>query len=344
MSKRRPFGPCWRFAIFVALVALAMSCGGDSGTSPDVTVPVNPAASASSSSNAAANETPQYVSAVSQELSSLTLQALRQAVGVPAVASLTALGIQRAASTGAYRVDCPVSGYMEMMQVPDRLPFIGEVALVNVKEVYRGCAYSVNGTSYTTNGELNVNGSYWIAENVPQAIEVSGELTTTPGETCPIEGRVMGAAHFSGTVCTWPITVEPPPPPSPPPAPAGLLSGRWAGRATFRDGEFGCTGTANFTFQLGGSGNNVNGTYTYTIVSARGPEAFCSRSCSNDGLVGCGASGSLTGTARGGSLNLNADGLLLDGEYRPDGEWMGGGYRGSVLGGISVSGDWQAVR
>jgi hypothetical protein len=90
---------------------------------------------------------------------------------------------------------------------------------------------------------------------------------------------------------------------------------------------------------LQGSGENINGTYTYTIGNAIGPDPACSRACGNGGVVGCTVSGSLVGIASNGTINFTAGGLSVDGNYRYDGLWMAGHYQGTAIGGFS--GDWQ---
>jgi hypothetical protein len=94
---------------------------------------------------------------------------------------------------------------------------------------------------------------------------------------------------------------------------------------------------------LQGSGENINGTYTYTIGLSTGPDPICSRTCGNGGVSGCTVSGSLGGTARNGTINFTAGGLTVEGTYRYDGQWMGGHYQGTALGGFMVSGDWQTI-
>lgn len=232
---------------------------------------------------------------------------------------------------------------MEMTQLPDRLPFIGEVWLVNVVEVYKDCTYFEDGSQFTANGALTVNGSYHIAENMPQNIQVAGDLATTPGEDCPVDGRVAADGAFAGTICAWPITIDPLPPPPAAPTPAELLAGPWSGRAVYSETSFGCSGKADFTFVLEGSGENINGTYTYTVGDSIGPDPLCSRSCDSDGVVGCSERGSLSGTARDGLINFTAGGLTVQGEYRYDGQWMVGHYQGTALGGFFVTGDWQTI-
>ncbi len=313
------------------------ACGG--GDEPATMVSPGPVQSVTSAGPTA----PAFTTAVAGQLASLTMQALRQAVGVPPVGLRASGNLRRLATTGTFRVDCPDSGYMEMTEVPENLPFIGQVGLVNIKEVYKDCSYSEQGTRYTTNGNVTLNGTYVVSENVPQQINTSGNLSTSPGETCPVVGTVTGGHAYAGTVCTWPITIDPPPPAPTPMSPADLLTGRWHGRATFRNSEFGCSGTANVSFDLSGSGESVQGTYSYTIESSGGSIGECSLGCSDGGPVGCSAGGPWSGTARNGSIGQSGAGLTANGEYHPGGEWMGGNYRGSV-GGFSVSGDWQAVR
>ena len=230
---------------------------------------------------------------------------------------------------------------MEMTQLPTSLPFIGQVGLSEVKEVYKDCSYTEGGTTYTTNGNVGVNGSYFVAENVPQQLEVSGNLSTTPGEDCPVLGRVTADHAYAGTVCAWPISTLALTPTAPT-DPGELLSGRWAGRATFTNSDFGCRGTADITFDLTGWRENFVGDFTYTIRSSKG-DAGCSLSCSSGGPVGCGSGGSLFGEAQNGSIELSGSGLSISGLYHAGGEWMGGTYSGSA-GGFSVSGDWQAVK
>ena len=169
--------------LFVAILNVA--CGGDDSPSTTVSpepVPTTPAP-------AAEPDAPEFADAVAGQLASLTLQALRQAVGVPPVGFTTSDNPSRL-STGTFRVSCPAGGSMEMTQLPTSLPFIGQVGLSEVKEVYTSCSYTEGGTTYTTNGNVTVNGSYFIAENVPQQLEVSDDLSTTPGEDCPVAGRV----------------------------------------------------------------------------------------------------------------------------------------------------------
>ena len=81
----------------------------------------------------------------------------------------------------------------------------------------------------------------------------------------------------------------------------------------------------------------------YTIGPSTGPDPLCSRSCDNDGVIGCWISGSLTGTARNGTISFTAGGLEVEGSYRHDGKWMVGSYEGSPLGGLFVTGEWQTI-
>ena len=321
--------------LFVAILNVA--CGGDDSPSTTVSpepVPTTPAP-------VAEPDAPEFADAVAGQLASLTLQALRQAVGVPPVGFTTSDNPSRL-STGTFRVSCPAGGSMEMTQLPTSLPFIGQVGLSEVKEVYTSCSYTEGGTTYTTNGNVTVNGSYFIAENVPQQLEVSGDLSTTPGEDCPVAGRVTADHAYAGTICAWPISTLALTPPAPS-SPGELLSGRWQGRATFTNSDFGCSGTADVSFDLSGSGENIEGSFSYTIRSSKGSNPGCSLSCDSGGPVGCGSSGSMSGTARNGSIDMSGGGFSVDGQYHPGGEWMGGTYQGSADG-FSVSGDWQAVK
>jgi hypothetical protein len=290
-------------------------------------------------------DVPPSLTSLASQVSSLTMQALRAAVGAPPIAqaSTELVSIRSPAVQGIYRVDCPASGYMEMTELPEDLPFIGEVSFENAVQIYKDCTYYEGELQYTTNGTLTVSGSYHVDEATPPNIQVAGQLATSPGEDCPVVGRVAAHGAFAGTICAWPITIDPLPPPPSALTPAALLAGQWSGRASFRESSFSCTGTANFTFELQGTGENINGTYTYTIGPSTGPDPICSRSCSNGGVVGCVVSGSLGGTARNGTLNFTADGLTIEGNYRYDGQWMGGHYWGIAPGGFSVSGDWQTI-
>ncbi len=289
---------------------------------------------------------PAPVTILASQVSSLTMQALRKAVGAPPLtqASTTALvSFRPPAEQGTYRVDCPASGYMEMTELPDDLPLIGEFSFENAIQIYKDCTYFDGDLQYTTNGTLTVGGSYHVDEALPQNIQVAGRLATSPGEDCPVDGRVSADGAFAGTICAWPITIDPLPPPPPALEPAELLAGQWSGRASFRDSSFGCTGPANFTFVIQGSGEIINGTYTYTIGNSIGPDPICSRACSNGGVVGCSVSGTLSGSARNGTINFTAGGLTVEGTYRQDGQWMVGHYQGTALGGFYVSGDWQTI-
>ncbi len=293
-----------------------------------------------------AADVPPSMTALASQVSSLTMQALRKAVGAPplAQASTTLVSFRPPAAQGSYRVDCPTSGYMEMTELPEDLPFIGEVGFENAVQVYKDCTYYEGEMQYTTNGTLTVSGSYHVDEALPPNIQVVGQLATSPGEYCPVDGRVSADGAFAGTICAWPITIDPLPPPPSALTPAELLAGKWSGRARFRESSFGCSGPADFTFVLQGSGENITGTYTYTIGDAIGPDPICSRTCGNAGVSGCTVSGSLSGIARNGTLNFTAGGLTVEGTYRYDGQWMGGHYQGTALGGFTVSGDWQTIQ
>ena len=308
-------------------------------------------------------DVPAPITALARQVSSLTMQALRKAVGAPPLAQASTASVSLRPPAGlsltqvsaalvsfrppaaqtAYRVDCPVGGYMEMTELPDNLPFIGEVGFKNAVQVYKDCTYFEGDLQYTTNGTLTANGSYHIDEASPQNIRVAGQLATSPGEDCPVDGRVLADGVFAGTICAWPITIDPLPPLASLLTPAELLAGKWSGRANFIESSLGCSGPADFTFMLQGSGNNINGTYTYTIGSAIGPDPICSRSCSSGGVSGCMVSGSLGGTAQNGTINFTAGGLSVEGTYRHDGQWMGGHYQGIALEGFPVSGDWQTI-
>lgn len=290
-------------------------------------------------------DAPPSLRALASQVSSLTMQALRKAVGAPplALASTTLVSLRPPAAQSTYRVDCPISGYMEMTELPVDLPFIGEVSFENAVQVYKGCTYFEGEAQYTTSGTLAVSGSYHIDEALPPSIQVAGQLATSPGEDCPVDGRVLADGAFAGTICAWPITIDPLPPLPSLLTPAQLLAGKWSGRANFRESSFGCSGPADFTFVLQGSGDNISGTYTYTIGAAIGPDPICSRSCSSGGVAGCMVSGSLGGTAQNGTINFTAGGLSVKGTYRHDGQWMGGHYQGIALDGFPVSGDWQTI-
>ncbi len=290
-------------------------------------------------------DVPRPVTALARQMSSLTMQGLRLAVGAPPLAP-TAAELRTQASfagEGTYRVECPAGGYMEMMNLPQDLALVGEVELDNAVAEFLDCGYIEGGSQYISNGTLTINGSYYIVEDEPQLILLAGNLMTSPGEECPVNGRVAADGAFAGTICAWPITLDPVPPPPSADTPAALLAGPWSGRATYRETAFGCSGTADFTFTLTGSGESIRGTYTYTVGPSIGPDPLCSRSCDSDGIIGCSISGSLNGTARNGTFNFTAGGLEVEGSYRQDGEWMVGSYEGSPLGGLFVTGDWQTV-
>jgi hypothetical protein len=290
-------------------------------------------------------DVPPPVTALARQVSSLTMQGLRIAVGAPPLAHPDAALQPRAsiAGEGTYRVDCPAGGYMEMMHLPQDLALVGEVELDNAVAEFLDCGYIEGGSQYTANGTLTINGSYYIVEDEPQMILLTGDLVTSPGEDCPVNGRVAADGAFAGTICAWPITIDPLPPPPSADTPAELLAGPWSGRATYRETAFGCSGTADFTFTLAGSGESIRGTYTYTVGPSTGPDPLCSRSCDSDGIIGCSVGGSLNGTARNGMINFTAGGLEVEGSYRHDGQWMAGSYEGSPLGGLFVTGDWQTI-
>ena len=286
-----------------------------------------------------------FATAMANQLSSLTMQGLRNAVGAPPLAhGPTVLGNARSDDAeGTYRVECPDGGYMEMMQLPDNLAFIEELELNNAVAVFADCSYVEGGSQYTLNGTLSVNGIYYIVEDHPHTILLVGDLVTNPGEDCPVNGRVAADGAFAGTICARPIALNPVPPPPSAETPAELLAGQWYGDADYRETAFGCTGLADFTFTLSGSGESIGGTYKYLVGPSSGPDPLCSRSCDNDGIIGCWVSGTLNGTARNGTINFTAGGLEVEGSYRNDGRWMVGTYEGSPLGGLFVTGDWQTA-
>ena len=286
-----------------------------------------------------------FAFAMANQLSSLTMQGLRNAVGAPPLAhGPTVLGNVRSDDAeGTYRVECPDGGYMEMMQLPDDLAFIEELELNNAVAVFTDCSYVEGGSQYTLNGTLSVNGIYYIVEDHPHTILLVGDLVTSPGEDCPVNGRVAADGAFAGTICAKPIALDPVLPPPSAETPAELLAGQWYGDADYRETAFGCTGLADFTFTLAGSGESIGGTYKYLVGPSRGPDPLCSRSCDNDGIIGCWVSGTLNGTARNGTINFTAGGLEVEGSYRHDGRWMVGTYEGSPLGGLFVTGDWQTA-
>jgi len=288
---------------------------------------------------------PRPVTALARQMSSLTMQGLRIAVGAPPLAHSTAAIRTQAsiAGEGTYRVECPAGGYVEMTYLPEDLAFVGGVELDNAVVEFVDCGYIEGGSQYTSNGILTVNGRYYIVEDEPQMILLVGDLVTNPGEDCHVNGRVAADGAFAGTICAWPITLDPFPAPQSADTPAELLAGPWSGRATYRETAFGCSGTADFTFTLAGSGESIKGTYTYTIGPSTGPDPLCRRSCDNDGVIGCWISGSLTGTARNGTISFTAGGLEVEGSYRHDGKWMVGSYEGSPLGGLFVTGEWQTI-
>lgn len=290
-------------------------------------------------------DVPPPLTALARQMSSLTMQGLRIAVGAPPLAhSSDALQIQASiVAEGTYRVECPAGGYMEMTNLPQDLAFVGEVKLDNVASEFLDCGYIEGGLQYTSNGTLTINGSYFIVEDEPQMILLAGNLVTNPGEDCPVNGRVAADGAFAGTICALPITLDPVPPPPSADTPAALLAGPWSGRATFRETAFGCSGTADFTFTLAGTGESIRGTYTYTVGPSTGPDPLCSRTCDRDGIIGCSIGGSLNGTARNGGIHFTAGGLEVEGSYRHDGQWMAGSYEGSPFGGLFVTGDWQTI-
>jgi hypothetical protein len=169
-------------------------------------------------------DVPAPVTALASQVSSLTMQALRMAVGAPPLAqasramvsirpsyltqaSTALVSIKPPAALGAYRVDCPANGYMEMTELPDDLPLIGEFGFENAVQVYKDCTYFEGESQYTTNGTLTVSGSYHVDEASPPNIQVAGQLATSPGEDCPVDGRVTADGAFAGTICAWPITM-----------------------------------------------------------------------------------------------------------------------------------------
>ena len=290
-------------------------------------------------------DVPAAMTALARQMSSLTMQGLRFAVGAPPLAG-SAEPLQPRWSIvgeGIYRMECPAGGYMEMTHLPQDLALVGEVELDNAVAGLSECGYVEGGSQYTSNGTLTINGNYYIVDDKPQNILLTGDLLTSLGEDCPVNGRVAADGAFAGTICAWPITIDPMPPPPNAETPAELLAGPWSGRATYRETAFGCSGTADFSFTLAGSGESIRGTYTYTVGPSSGPDPLCSRSCTSDGIIGCSISGSLNGTARNGVINFTAGGLEVEGSYRHDGQWMAGSYKGSPLGGLFVTGDWQTI-
>ena len=282
-------------------------------------------------------DVPAAMTALARHMSSLTMQGLRFAVGAPPLADSAAPPQPRWSRVDEeiYRMECPAGGYMEMTHLPQDLALVGEVELDNAVAGLSDCGYMEGGSQYTSNGTLTINGNYYIVDDKPQKILLTGDLVTSPGEDCPVNGRVAADGAFAGTICAWPITIDPMPPPPNAETPAELLAGPWSGRATYRETAFGCSGTADFSFTLAGSGESIRGTYTYTVGPSSGPDPLCSRSCDSDGIIGCSISGSLNGTARNGTINFTAGGLEVEGSYRHDGQWMAGSYKGSPLGGLS---------
>ena len=248
----------WSSSIFGISIALFVSaCGGSGGESP-----TTPSASGGSLISSA------QATSTAENVGTLTLTAIQNGAtqaGVRAAPPSSRLANAPLAALGSIfgTATCPGGGRLELTQIREYTPSGGEVDLSALKAVYTACLFTSSGSSFQIAGELALSGRYYGASRTPE-INVSGSLTTSNG-TCAISGGVNGTGGFSGTACGTSATTNPPAPA--PPAPT--LTGTWTGQWTTYDANENCGRDENsLQLVLTQTGNNVNGTITWTITQS----------------------------------------------------------------------------
>lgn len=318
-----------RCAITVATAAVLTACGGSGGSSG------NPAGPSPTPTAPAPVPSAQNVeTALAQQIGALTIKALREVSQQIAPA-----GIGTAASTfnGTYQVSCPSGGSMQMIQLPTNLPFIGQVSLENVIQVYSSCSFSGPAGQVRADGRPAMRGTYWKAEAPGQGqdIRLQGPIALTPGANMNVNGQLGIDGAFTGTIGSVNVITGPTvPPPPPPPSPAQLLAGGWSGRVVQKiiNSDATCNFTHELTLNLTANGaNNLGGNFTSRVLSG---------ACNFPiGPIGGLGNGAVAATASNGRINF---GGTWTGEYNASGTWMGGDCGNDAS--IGWSCQWQVGR
>lgn len=347
----------------VVMTSLAMgglvACGGG-GSSPtgDPVTPTAPVAAVNTHA------------LMGQQVGSLTIAALKGATSPPAGQATSRGRFVAMAATGTYRVSCPLSGYMEMRYEVENLPFIGEVDLSRVVEVYVACAYPAGGSQCTSSGTLHMTGSYWVASPT-QSVGVAGQFESGACGACAVNGQVGGDSSFKGSVCGEEVAppplplVSPAPPvsgPAPTPAPTPTPTPTPAPTPTPTPTPAPtpvpaptATPTPAPTAPPGEGVSQFNGSYigefsgTFGGGDVKGPVGFSV----SEGRITVTAPGSGSGSVNNsgaatftGHLNLGGEvGCSFDGNFRVQGgSAAASGTWTCAGGGATGSGSWSASR
>jgi hypothetical protein len=322
--------------VLAGILAASLACGGP------MSAPTSPTtATQGGGAGPPAITIQQAAPALGRQLGQFTITALRELAGQSAPSGV--VNGRMATFTGTFAASCPDGGSREFVNLPSNLPFIGQIDLSNVQQVFTSCAFTDGGTRFTANGRINMRGTYWKAERPDQDVRVQGPISLSPiaGEQ-QVDGRIMQDGSYNGTITGVNVITGPTAPPPPPPAsPAQLLAGRWQGRAvgTLDAGIPGapvCNQTFDLAIELTASTNTtLAGTLSRTIVRSTG-DAVCGT------VVGAVARVAVTATAGNASVTINlGGGVSLTGEYNASGSWMGGTVNDPVL---RPGAQWQAVR
>ena len=134
--------------------------------------------------------------------------------------------------TPRWSADCPAGGSARI-DLPDNLPFIGQVTLSSTRTVWTSCAMRVGTGTVVASGETRLTGQ-WRATGATAPIQQQGSLGVSPIGSVTINTQINGATGayngqigdipvngiVDGPFIPAPVPNPAPPPPNPPPAPA----------------------------------------------------------------------------------------------------------------------------
>ncbi|MBI4266650.1 MAG: hypothetical protein HY657_19960 [Acidobacteria bacterium] len=248
---------------------------------------------------------------------------------------LTWLSPTLQAQSTRWTASCPGGGGARI-ELPDTLPFIGQVSLVNTTTVWTSCAMSVGGAAVTANGRTTLNGT-WSATAPSSPIQIQGSLDVSDIGSLAVNVQVDGATGaFNGQIGNIPvggvidgpfIPRPSPPAPSPTPTPAPTPPG-----VTQFDGTYSGSYTGTF-----GSFGPQNGPVAFSVSNG---VITVTQPGSGSGTVNAAGSASFSGSlgVQGVSCTFTGTFLATGGAASASGNWNCSGL------GQTGSGTWSATR
>lgn len=246
------------------------------------------------------------------------------------------------AQSGRWTSDCP-SGGNARIDLPDTLPYIGEVTLTNTTALYSECSMEVGAAIIAATGRVNLSGT-WIATAPTSPIRMTGSVDVTPIGTQLLNIDVDAVTGvYNGQIGNIPVEAvldgpfiprPTPPPPVPPPAPpqgGGIAqyNGTYAGTASGFFGEQPVSLAVSFSVAGG-------------VITVAWPG-------NGTGTIGAGGAANFTGSLS--SIGRPGTSCGFNGAFQQIGQWPNGNPAFEATGnwtcnaqGVTGSGRWNAIQ